>query len=232
MSLPIVLLVGVIPAVLAIVASTAYSYRKPSDHTICLVQALGSGVMLATIVTELLPHFTQRGEWGGWIAFAVGVILMVGINELTPLIQKRKTQAAFLTAYFIEFFIDGVLIGLSSVIGLKALILIGISIAFCATTCSLSIVSRLMKHNYSRFQRSMWLFLIVCCLPGGAVLAHIGATAYISALPVVVAFGAGALLYLSAIELLLEAFENGKKLSITSIFFVGFWIILLFEVIL
>ena len=32
MSLPIVLLVGVIPAFLAVLASTAYSYRKPSMY--------------------------------------------------------------------------------------------------------------------------------------------------------------------------------------------------------
>ena len=232
MSLLIVLLVSIIPAFVAAKVSKAYSDRKPSEHAICIVQALGSGVMLATVAMELLPHFAQQGEWGGWIAFAIGVTVMIGIKLAMPLVQKRETQTAFLTAYFIEFSMNGILIGLSSVIGLKTLVLIGLSMCFCATTCALSVVSRLIKHKYSKPQTTRWLRLILCCLPAGAVLAHIWAVAYVSALPVLVAFGAGALLYLAVIELLLEAFENGQKLSITSTFFAGFWIILFFQVLL
>ncbi len=233
MSVFTVFWISLVPGLIAGIASALYVRRKPSAATIRVVQAIGSGVLLAVVCTQLAPRFVRTGAWGGWIAFAAGVALMLGVRAATPSGSKGKSQIAFIVAFMIEFFINGALIGITSVIGFKTLLLVAISMCFCATTCSLSIVSRLTEVGFSKLRTAAWLTLIVVLLPIGAVGAHLAADALRGKdLTVAVGVGAGALLYLALIELFLEAYEGGANYAKTIALFGGFWTILFFAVLL
>ncbi|HJO94708.1 MAG TPA: hypothetical protein QF753_15020 [Victivallales bacterium] len=242
MSLGLIFLLALIPSFIALCSSIIGVKSNPGKSKICLIQALGSGVMLAAVVTDLVPRFINIKNYGPLIAFTLGAALIIIINHLSPDTcdsgceesescthednEKFKKQTAFLAAFVFEFIINGILIGITSLVGFSSFLLILIAICFCSCTCSLSIVARLIKSNYKTIHILIWLIILMLLLPLSAVLSHVCLKYFLGSIGYIVAFGVGILLFLSLHELFLEAFEAGKKLSLTLTFFIGFWIVL------
>jgi len=181
----------------------------------------------------LLPDLMHRRlPWPTFIGFSLGVAFMLGLkwwSERGGGAEEGRNPGALLTALGVDVVLDGLLIGLSFAAGEKQGLLLTIGLMletfFLGASCATSL------RNVG--QTSLRIGITGGIL-GIGVLAGAGAGAVIlnSVTPVFIdallAFGVAALLYLVTEELLVEAHEGKETPGQTAMFFLGF--ILLFMI--
>lgn len=232
-----VLLFCLFPVATIFTAGLLVFVVKPKPRFVHVIQAFAAGVLLAGIATELMPrlNFHQHPALLT-IAFFAGLALMLGLNKLNPGCcgggNPHKPLAPFITAFALEFFINGILIALAGVVSLLAGMLVGISMAICCFVCGTAVAVRLHEKQYgARAHALVMLSLALLPIIGGVLslllLIHLPGTV-ISA---ILAFGVSVLLYIASADLLLSALkENGSFVKIA--FFCGFIVIPLVAVVL
>ena len=231
-SLLTVLTYVMIPVVVTIIGGIIAAYRSPGEKTRITVQHFAAGVVFAAVALELLPELvTNLKLLPLIIGFSSGVALMLIVRKVSEKIEGTGRSGGLVIASSVDVFIDGLLIGVSFDVGLKAGIIITIALAIELLFLALSVASTLAKEGKSKLRIiattiALSLLVLIGATIGGTLLQGIHG----SGLEGIIAFAVAALLYLVTEELLVEAHREDKDSAFaTTMFFVGFLIVLILE---
>jgi ZIP family zinc transporter len=217
------------PVLAAIIGSVIAVLRPPGGKVTSAVQHFAAGVVLAALAGEVLPDLRNEGRLPWAITgFVIGTAVMLGLGALNRALE-RKTETnsglplGFLAAVGVDLFLDGLLVGLGTVLGAKQGLILTIALTIEILFLSLSITITLRGNGLSRGRAvatasGLGLLTAAGAITGAAALA--GAPHQVLAL--VLAFGAAALLYLVVEELLTEAHEHPETSFLGAMFFAGF----------
>jgi len=221
-----------IPVAVTIIGGIIAAYRSPGEKTRITVQHFAAGVVFAAVAVELLPELVIDLKFPALIGgFSFGVALMLAVRYFSQRMEGAEGSTGLVVASGIDVFIDGLLIGVSFDVGLKAGIIITIALAIELLFLALSVASTLAEKGKSKR-------IIIGTTAGLSALVLIGATIggtllqglHGPGLEAVIAFAVAALLYLVTEELLVEAHKGQADSTFaTTMFFLGFLIVLLLE---
>ena len=227
------------PAAAVIVGGVFAAYRAPGPAVRSAVQHFAAGVLFCALATELLPDIVHRrlpaATLGG---FALGVAVMLGMKWLAEQSEKKAAGEAtqptsLILALGVDITLDGLLIGLGFVAGAKQGLLLTIALTLEVLFLGVSGAVALAGVGASRAR-------IIATTSGFAGLLLVGAAvgtllltgASATVLDAVLSFGLAALLYLVTEELLVEAHETPETPLLTAMFFFGFIVLLVIEMLL
>ncbi|UKA56717.1 ZIP family metal transporter (plasmid) [Arthrobacter sp. FW305-BF8] len=225
------LLVG-FPVAAAVLGSIVAAFRPPGLKLSSAIQHFAAGVVLAALAGEVLPDLRAEGNLGFATAgFAGGTAVMLTLGALGRKIDRASPvtgslPAGLLVAVGIDLLLDGLLVGLGTVLGARqALILtiaLTIEILFLALSLTVGLKGRgLSGVRAGSISSALGLLTAVGAVGGAFFLG--GASGEVLAL--VLAFGAATLLYLTVEELLTEAHEQEETVLLGATFFLGFLVI-------
>ena len=242
---------ALIPAGVALVGAVVATARKPSPTIRTYVEHFAAGVVAAVMAAELLPT-VLHGRYV--VAIAVGFILgtaaMLAIAHLSegaeaadeeglaPALPGRAGDAlasggpiAMIMPVAVDVSIDGFLLGLGFVAGQKAGILLAVGFALEMLSLGLATSATCRRYGWTVARTLLSLAGIGACFVVGAGLAA-GLLGGLTGpwLAGVVAFGLAALLYLVTEELLVEAHEVRETHPATAMFFLGFLVLAIVDV--
>lgn len=215
------------------------AYRPPGPAVRSAIQHFAAGVLFCALATELLPDVVHRRmpvvTIGG---FALGVAAMLGVKWLTEnfgqkVIRKVKYPTSLLLTLGIDITLDGLLIGLGFAAGAKQGLLLTIALTLEVLFLGISGAAALTRGgtapgNIIAITSGFAGLLLAGAGAGAMVLTGASATVLDAAL----SFGLAALLYLVTEELLVEAHETSETPLLTAMFFVGFIVLLVIEMLL
>ena len=216
-----------IPAVAVMLGAAVAVWRRPSPAFGSAIQHFAAGVVFAAAAGELLPDIKHRqSAWAVILGGAVGIVLMLLIKRLG---ETSKGTLGLVVMVAIDIFIDGLVLGIGFAAGAKQGFLLTVALTIEVLFLGLSLTGELSETIRKPAK-------VLAVVAGLAVLLPIGAAIGIpvSHLPnfwiaAFFSFGLVALLYLVTEELLVEAHAGPEKPWVTSLFFVGFLLILLLD---
>ena len=216
-----------IPVVAVLIGSLFAVSRRPSDAFVSAMQHLAAGVVFAAAAAEILPQVMHEGSpIATFTGGALGILVMLSLKALEG---RASGPIAMLGAVAVDILIDGLVLGLAFVAGVKAGVLLTIALTLEVLFLGLTVTTELGETIKSKARIIAITMGIALLLPIGAAIATPVATFP----PVVIAgflsFGLMALLYLVTEELLVEAHEKPDTPLISAMFFIGFLGLLLIE---
>lgn len=234
-----ILLFALAPAAAVILGGVVAAYRAPGPAVRSAVQHFAAGVLFCALATELLPDVIHRRlpfvTLGG---FALGVAVMLAIKWFAERSERKTEGSAYpptslVIILGVDIALDGLLIGLGFAAGAKQGLLLTIALTLEVLFLGVSGAVALGRAGASRAK-------IIATTVGFAALiltgAGAGALLLSKASPIlldaVLSFGVAALLYLVTEELLVEAHETPETPLLTAIFFLGFIVLLVIEMLL
>ncbi len=232
---------ALIPAVLMLGAGVWATFRVPGPSLRSAILHFAGGVVMAVVAIELLPDLVhEKSALATGIGFTAGVAAMLGIGIFTQKLSQSKTEnesitkktasGSLLFATAVDISIDGLMLGIGFAAGAKEGFLLTIALAFELISLGLAVALELTQGGLSRKRAILNVgglaFLFIASAGIGSLFLQL-LTGWI--LVVVIAFGAAALLFLVTEELLTEAHEVTESPILTSMFFGGFLVILLLE---
>ena len=231
-----ILLFALAPSIAVIAGGAVAAYRPPGVAVRSAIQHFAAGVLFCALATELLPDVVHRRlpvvTIGG---FTLGVAVMLGMKWLAERgeqkgVEQARQPTSLLLALAVDITLDGLLIGVGFAAGAKQGMLLTIAITLEVLFLGISGAVALGGAGASRTR-------IIATTSGLAVLLLAGASAgglFLTGasgavLDAVLSFGLAALLYLVTEELLVEAHEAPETPLLTAMFFFGFIVLLVIE---
>lgn len=216
-----------IPALAVVLGAGVATLRRPSPVFASAIQHFAAGVVFAAAAGELLPDIKHRqSAWAVILGGAAGIVLMLLIKRLG---ENSKGTLGLVLMVAIDIFIDGLVLGIGFAAGAKQGFLLTVALTIEVLFLGLSLTGELSETIRKPAK-------VLAVVAGLAVLLPIGAAVGIpvSHLPnfwlaAFFSFGLVALLYLVTEELLVEAHSVPERPWVTSLFFVGFLLILLLD---
>ena len=216
-----------IPSLAVVLGAAVALWRQPTLAIAAAIQHFAAGVVFAAAAGELLPDIKHRqSAWAVILGGAVSIVLMLGIKRLG---ETTKGTLGLVVMVAVDIFIDGLVLGIGFAAGAKQGFLLTVALTTEVLFLGLSLTGELSETIWQPSR-------ILAIIAGLAVLLPIGAAVGIpvSHLPnfwiaALFSFGLIALLYLVSEELLVEAHSAPEKPWVTSLFFVGFLLILLLD---
>jgi ZIP family zinc transporter len=223
--------------VAALVGGLVAVYRPPGPQMESNVQHLAAGVVFAAVAAELLPDVHTRAPTVVVIGFALGVAAMLGIHRLSKYIEKRGVggkmagAAGLLITVSIDMLIDGVLIGVTflteAATGVLIAIALAIEVLFLGVAGVIALPEETSTLRKLAVPAAFGALLVTGVVTG--ILAFEGVSG--APISLVLAFGSAALLYLVTEELLVKAQKVPETPTSTTLFFVGFLLIFLLDMV-
>ncbi|WP_170977294.1 ZIP family metal transporter [Halorussus salinisoli] len=223
--------------VAALVGGLVAVYRPPGPHMESNVQHFAAGVVFAAVAAELLPDVHTRAPSVVVVGFALGVVAMLGIHRLSKYVEKRGIggklagASSLLITVSIDMLIDGVLIGVSflaeAATGVLIAVALAIEVLFLGVTGVIALPEKMGTLKKLAVPTGFGLLLVVGVTVG--ILALDGITG--TPIALILAFGSAALLYLVTEELLVKAQKVPETPTSTTLFFAGFLLIFLLDMI-
>jgi len=221
----------------AVFAGGALSlWRPPGPRMSSAIQHFTAGVLFCVLATELLPDVLHRRlPWITLGGFVLGVAVMLAVKHFTEKfgqkgITKTSQPTSLIVTLAVDITLDGVLIGLGFAAGQKQGLLLTIALTLEVIFLGLSGGAALRGAGASRGTVIATTFGFGALLLAGAATGTVllaGASAAL--LDAVLAFGVAALLYLVTEELLVEAHEVPETSFQTAMFFIGFIVLLIID---
>ncbi len=222
-------------AVAALVGGVIAVYRPPGPQMESNVQHFAAGVVTAAVAAELLPDVHGEAPQVVVLGFGVGVATMLGIHQLSKIIERRDVGGQFagaaglLITVGIDMIIDGVLIGVTFLnnpdTGVIIAVALTIEVLFLGVAGVVALPQDLGTARKLAVPAVFGLLLTSGVV--GGVLGLEGVTG--APIAVIIAFGSAALLYLVTEELLVKAGKVPETPVSTTLFFVGFLAIFLVD---
>jgi len=220
------------PAVAVLTGALLALVRQPGAGLRSAVQHFAAGTVFSVLAVELLPDLMHRRlPWPTFIGFTLGVAFMLVLKWFGDCEEaggERDTRG-LITAMGVDVVLDGALIGLSFAAGEKQGLLLTVGLVlelfFLGVSCGTSLRSVGQTALRVGATAAMLGVALLAGAGAGAGLLNAVTPVYIDAL---LAFGVAALLYLVTEELLVEAHEETETPVQTAMFFLGF--ILLFMI--
>ena len=222
-----------VASVAGIAGGIMASFWAPGVKARSAVQHFAAGVVIAAVAAELIPEVEKIGTVTGILGgFAVGGLAMVGLKWLVLRFEKWEQSrdqlpVGLAAAAAVDTLIDGAIIsaGFSTTKQLGSLLAVALAIELFFLT--LSVGTEFHKKKSQFWQGLAATTGVALMLPVGAAAAFFGlAGASPATVAIFLSFGAAALIYLVAEELLVEAIEAEKSLFSTTMLFAGFFIVL------
>ncbi|AEM38789.1 zinc/iron permease [Pyrolobus fumarii 1A] len=205
--------------------------------------AFSAGVMIVASFTNLLmPAMEAWSAPPAILGLITGVVAMIAVHVMLPHEHTRKEayegpywgrklHVALLVSFavVIHNFPEGLVIGAASAYDVKSGLLLGLAIGLQDIPEGIAIILPL----YLSTGRAVYS-LAVGMLSGLSelVMALLGATlgeSSMALLPVLLGFGAGAMIFVSVREVIPESFREGHEDEATLGFFLGFIMMLLLD---
>jgi ZIP family zinc transporter len=193
------------------------------------IQHFAAGAVLAAIASSVIPEAAQIGTFAGVIGgFAAGGALMIALKWLVLRSEKKnkgahKLPIGLAAAAVVDTILDGVIITTGFLTGnaLGFLLVVALSIELLFLTLSVGV--ELGKSKLHAWQKlSITSGFAVMILVGAMIASFLLQDAPETTLAVVLSFGAAALIYLIAEELLVETIQAEESLFSTATLFSGF----------
>lgn len=226
------LAITAIPLIFCFSGCMIGSLYKPSDRLSSAIQHFAAGIVFAAVAVELLPLLGHADSpFLVSTGFLLGVAVMLTIKFYPGNQGHHATSLkAVLTAFAVDLFIDGLLIGIALLAGHRGGLLIASALAVEMFFLGLSTAALMTKHHVKLKKRILSSLALMFLLPlgglvGAVLLTHLPA----SFRPIALSFGVASLLYLVTEELLVEAHSKPDAPWLTACFFIGFLAIVLLE---
>ena len=218
--------VGFLGGLIALVWSPKLNARSAIQH-------FAAGAVLAAIASNVIPEVEHLGTIPGILGgFAAGGLAMIGLKWIVVRLERkeerqRKRPIGLAAAAAVDTLLDGVLIGTGFSAGQQLGNLLAIALAMELFFLTLSVGAEFRKSSAKLWQGIAVTSGIAALLLIGAIGASIFLQSASNAtLATILAFGAAALIYLIAEELLVETIEAEKSLFPTATLFGGFLLLL------
>jgi ZIP family zinc transporter len=230
--LPYILLAsgaGILGSVIALFWSPKAKIRSAIQH-------FAAGAVLAAIASNVVPEVERMGTLVGIMGgFVLGGLVMIALKWVVVRFertekQRRKAPVGLAAAAAVDTFLDGVIIsaGFSVDPQLGSLLVIALALELFFLTLSVGVEFR--EGKVSTWQSLAIPGGIACLLTVGATVAgFLFANASQATLATVLSFGAAALIYLIAEELLVETIQAEESIVSTITLFSGFLVLLLLK---
>ncbi len=225
-----------IPVAAVIIGGGVAAVRAPGRRLRTIILHFVAGLVFSAVAVELLPGLIKDRELAPLIVgFSLGVGVMLGVKWLIDKLGHSKKDeesngTGLVMAVGVDMFIDGLLVGVSFAAGAREGVLITTALTIELFFLGLSTSSSLFKTGKTQGRVMVTMTLLALLVAGGAGL---GGTLLAglsgSLLVAVVAFATSALLYLVTEELLIEAHKEPDAALATTMFFVGFLLLLVLE---
>lgn len=223
-----------LPALAVLAGALVALIREPGAGWRSAIQHFAAGTVFSVLAVELLPDLMHRRmPWPTLIGFTLGVGVMLALKWFGERGREEdpgRNTRGLVTAMGIDTSLDGALIGLSFAAGAKQGLLLTIGLVLELSFLGVSCATSLRGAGQSSKKIIGTAALLGLTVLAGAGL---GAVALNIAAPVVVdallAFGVAALLYLVTEELLVEAHEERETPVQTAMFFLGFIVLFMID---
>ena len=226
-----------VPVLAAVVGGTIAVVRPPSRQVRSYIQHFAAGVVFAAVASELLPDVREQAPRVVAIGFALGVGLMLAVRWFSKRLEGGSGgnpsggATSLIATVSIDLLIDGLLIGAAFIAGAKEGITITIALSLEVLFLGLAVVVALPQTMSSitkiGITAGLGILVLIGAVGGSVLLSGVSGPT----LAVVIAFGAAALLYLVTEELLVEAHEVRETPTGISLFFVGFLVMFVLDMI-
>jgi zinc transporter, ZIP family len=198
------------------------------------VQHFAAGLVIAAVASDLIPEVEKIGTPIGILGgFAVGGVAMIALKWVVvkfERFEKKRHQLpiGLTAAAAVDTLMDGAIISAGFSAAQKQLgPLLAAALGMELFFLTLSVGSEFQKHKSKRWHGLVVTVFIALLLLLGAVAAFfILKDVSETTLATFLAFGAAALIYLIAEELLVEAIEAEESLFSTAMLFAGFLVVL------
>ena len=214
-------------------------WKTPSARLGSAIQHLAAGVLFAALSTEILPDLVHRRlPWVTLAGFSAGVLAMLAVKHFSEVSGQRGVKTttsskSLIITLGVDVMIDGLLIGMGFALGQSQGLLLTFALALEVFFLGLAASAALKSSGGSRRKATMVVTLFCALLVTGAAMgAGILAIASPAWIDAVLAFALAALLYLVTEELLVEAHEVPDTPFQTSMFFLGFIVLFVIEMLL
>ena len=212
---------------------------QPGVHARSAVQHFAAGVVLAAVASDLIPEVEKIGRPAGILAgLAAGGVFMIGLKWLVVRFEKKgkgkhKLPVGLAAAAAVDTLVDGGLISAGFSTGQQVGSLLAIALAVELFFLTLSVGSEFHKSKAKAWQglavtTGIALLLLLGAFVGFLLFQGISKPS----LAIVLSFGAAALIYLIAEELLVEAIEAEESLFSTAMLFAGFLVLLAIKLVM
>ncbi len=223
---------ALIPATAIAAGAALAAFQPPGPFVRSATQHFAAGVVFAAVAGELLPDIMHRGSPGGvFVGFALGTALMLAVKWFSERREAGRPGAGGLIATVgIDLFIDGIVIGIGFAAGSRQGVLLTVALTIEVLFLGLSAASALTRAGASRARvigvpASLGLLLAIGAVAGAGLLGSLTG----AVMEAVLSFGLAALLYLVTEELLIEAHEEPQSPFIAAMFFAGFLLLCMVE---
>lgn len=232
-----VLMFTLIPVIAVISGAIISAYRQPSQGLRVIIQHFAAGVVFSAVALQILPELVLKLRiFTLIVGFSLGVVFMIGAERLIEKLTGAgdrvggRSSGGLALASGIDMFVDGLLLGVSFGIGEKQGIMITIALTIELLLLGLSVSSSLLRDGVIRSRVLATTTMLAFCVVlgsaiGGLLLQGLSGAALVS----VLAFATSAFLYLVTEELLVEAHKERDTTLATTMFFVGFLLMMVIE---
>ncbi len=231
-----VLKFAAIPVVATVVGGAAASYRTPSPRVRSTIQHFAAGVVLAAVAGEVVPELMHHhSPVATAVGFMLGVAAMLGVKALTEGPEGASEESArppkrLLTIVGVDISIDGLLIGVGFAAGAKQGALLTIALTLEVLFLGVATAASLTKSGMAPSRAITSVAGLAGLLLAGATVGALLQSLLVGVVLVgVLGFASAALLYLVVEELLTEAHEVPETPVSTAVFFLGFLVLFLVE---
>jgi zinc transporter, ZIP family len=229
---------AVLPYILAATAAGVFGglvalFWKPAIRARSAIQHFAAGLVIAAVASDVIPEVEKIGSPAGILGgFAAGGLVMIGLKWLVLRFEKQQARRGRLpvglsAAAAFDTLVDGAIISAGFSVGSSVGSLLAIALATELGFLTLSVGSEFHKGRRKRWRGLAVTTGIALMLPIGALLGHWALEGASQATVATgLAFGAAALIYLIAEELLVESIQAEESLLSTAMLFTGFLCVL------
>jgi zinc transporter, ZIP family len=190
-------------------------------------------VVFAAVAVEVLPDVVHRNApLSAGLVFSLGAVAMLVMRAVVTRFggEKGGRSTTLVVTVAIDIAIDGLLLGLGFALGQTAGMLLAIALGCEFLARGLATSAQLIKGGMSRL-KAIATMVGLAIVPFSTAWAGFGLLSGLSAGLLVgfLAFAAAVFLWLVTEELLVEAHEVPEMPWATSLFFVGFLLLLLID---
>lgn len=224
-----------IAVVAALLGGITAIYYAPSPHEESYIQHFAAGVVFAAVAAKLLPDLHEQAPLWVVVGFAIGVVTMLAVHQVSRLLEHAGIGSGFagatslLVTIGLNMLIDGLLIGVAFLNAPKTGAIITVALAVETLFIGAAAVAALPRATSTARKLTVPLvfgaLLLVGVTSGTLLFGGVGTTP----ITVVLAFGAANLIYLVTEELLVKAQQVPETPTSTILFFVGFLGIFVFD---